>query len=794
MLRYLLLFLPLLLMGEVVPYPVAWTARNCKEIGQSPLGKIYLFPDSEKWTTLQPNSLFRNFTAHRKNCDCTICEYLRQTVDGGVLETKLPEKKIKAGKKRFMAVSFKIRLFPALSTNKASNFSILFYDSENQITGSAYTRLHGLLQIINTNINSGYTTTTDYSAADLTSRPIKSFFSPAFQPLAVRIIYDIHKGFMKICVNQSSIGFFKVEKRTFLPMKMSKFAISTSCRDTHTRTARRIGYRMDYLEVSNPIIHLCDTEEELKSLPEMEFHPYPYQNYTLESRKKKQLSEQERFKTLLRHDNPDLQYAYALRYLYGSIKECDPAKGLELLEKAAKKRHVSALYELGVCYFRGYGVEPDFRKAKRYLKNSAEYDYSNADALSWLIDFTAAGKPWFSTKQLSTQASKMHGNMQEHNSAYIRNIMTPMVSPKLLKCSIAQHLEKADGSKVRYFDAAAKTNYYPAYFYQVLWDQKHEKSLDECIALLRTACKGNSSFYPTLLRYEFQKSKTLPTEFFTVQKSLRYRDDPLYALFSFYLKNPKFPQLEKFLSSQSLSPVPDEWKKLNSPEADLLRGLALMAQFQYKRHYSYAFPKLEEAFGALQRAALKNNPTALYWLGRSYYYNDLPEKIQKQEKTLDARIWKAKNYLARAEKMGNYAASLLLTEIELNNRSANYTAIISRMEKFCKVKEPKGFELQAQAMRRLGRHAQANQICKKGIEAGNYILLRDLALCEKQKNNTTAANQYWYRFIQADRKARTEDIDDFYWPDPFSSFYQWRTSSELVKSQTNKKLVLPDAR
>ena len=793
MLRYLLLFLPLLLMGEVVPYPVAWTARNCKEIGQSPLGKIYLFPDSEKYTLLHPNFLFRNFTAHRKNCDCTMCEYLRQTVDGGVLETKLPEKKIKAGKKRFLTVSFKIRLFPALSTKKTCNFSILFYDSEHQITGSSYTRLHGLTSIHHGQMSPFYSSTT--TSLTLDKFYMEAAFHPSFQPLAIRIIYDMQKGQRKLCINQQSLPFAKIEDRTFLPMKMSKFAISTSYRNTHTRSARRIGHRMDYLEVSNPIIHLCDTEEELKSLPKMEFHPYPYQNYTLESRKKKLLSEQERFKTLLRHDNPDLQYAYALRYLYGSIKECDPAKGLELLEKAAKKRHVSALYELGVCYFRGYGVEPDFRKAKRYLKDSAEYDYSNADALSWLIDFTAAGKPWFSTKQLSTQASKMHGNMREHDAAYTRNALSPMVSPKLLKCSIAQHLEKADGSKVKYLDAAAKMNYYPAYFYQVLWDLKHEKSLDECIALLRTACKGNSSFYPTLLRYEFQKSKTLPTEFFTVQKSLRYRDDPLYALFSFYLKNPKFPQLEKFLSSKSLDriPIPD-WVKINSPEADLLQGLALMAQFQYKRHYSYAFPKLEEAFGALQRAALKNNPTALYWLGRSYYYNDLPEKIQKQEKTLDARTWKAKNYLARAEKMGNYAASLLMTEIELNSRSANYTAIISRMEKFCKVKEPKGFELQAQAMRRLGSHAQANQICKKGIEAGNYILLRDLALYEKQKNNTTAANQYWYRFIQADRKARTEDIDDFYWPDPFSSFYQWRTSSELVKSQTNKKLVLPDAR
>ena len=192
MLRYLLLFLPLLLMGEVVPYPVAWTARNCKEIGQSPLGKIYLFPDSEKYTLLHPNFLFRNFTAHRKNCDCTMCEYLRQTVDGGVLETKLPEKKIKAGKKRFLTVSFKIRLFPALSTKKTCNFSILFYDSEHQITGSSYTRLHGLTSIHHGQMSPFYSSTT--TSLTLDKFYMEAAFHPSFQLLQFVLFTICRKG------------------------------------------------------------------------------------------------------------------------------------------------------------------------------------------------------------------------------------------------------------------------------------------------------------------------------------------------------------------------------------------------------------------------------------------------------------------------------------------------------------------------------------------------------------------------------------------------------------------------
>ena len=107
MFKYLLIFMPLLLWGEMISYPAVWNVRNCKVTADTPLGRVYHFPYSEKWTILLPATSVRKSGLHRDNCDCRACSYRKQTVDGGVLEVEIP-KKLKADKKRFLSISFKI--------------------------------------------------------------------------------------------------------------------------------------------------------------------------------------------------------------------------------------------------------------------------------------------------------------------------------------------------------------------------------------------------------------------------------------------------------------------------------------------------------------------------------------------------------------------------------------------------------------------------------------------------------------------------------------------------------------
>ena len=337
---------------------------------------------------------------------------------------------------------------------------------------------------------------------------------------------------------------------------------------------------------------------------------------------------------------------------------------------------------------------------------------------------------------------------------------------------VIEKYEKPSGPGEKYLDWLAKNNYAPAFFYLVLQDENHKRSPEECVQLLQKAYKGNPLFYPELLYYEFRKNKILQSGAFTPQKTLLYRDDPLYTLLSFYRKNPDFPRLKESLLASQRCPEFAEWKKIKSPEADLVRGLSIMVQEQYKRIHSSSSVKLQEAFSCLERAALKKNPVALYWIGRAYYYNDLPPALQKQNTNHESRVWKARIFLQEAEKSGNQNASLLLAEIELNQPTTNLIRILSITDAFCKLKLPLAFELKTQVLRRLGRNAEANRISREGIEAGSYRLYRDLALSEKQKKKSAIANQYWFKFIQGDRISRMEDIEDFFWSDPYREFSQ----------------------
>lgn len=59
-------------------------------------------------------------------------------------------------------------------------------------------------------------------------------------------------------------------------------------------------------------------------------------------------------------------------------------EGVELLKKAARKRHPRALYNLGIAYLRGDGVKADRKAAERYIRKAA--DLGDKDARAYLED------------------------------------------------------------------------------------------------------------------------------------------------------------------------------------------------------------------------------------------------------------------------------------------------------------------------------------------------------------------------------------------------------------------------
>ena len=76
--------------------------------------------------------------------------------------------------------------------------------------------------------------------------------------------------------------------------------------------------------------------------------------------------------------NQDAQYKLGVCYYKGEGVERDYVKAVEWLEKAAEQGNAEAQKDLGVCYYNGRGVEKDYAKAVRWFQKSAEQGYGEA--------------------------------------------------------------------------------------------------------------------------------------------------------------------------------------------------------------------------------------------------------------------------------------------------------------------------------------------------------------------------------------------------------------------------------
>ncbi|MBO5613369.1 MAG: SEL1-like repeat protein [Prevotella sp.] len=74
-------------------------------------------------------------------------------------------------------------------------------------------------------------------------------------------------------------------------------------------------------------------------------------------------------------------YYYGLLLHEGVGIKQDKAKGIILMEQAAKKGFAASYYQLGKIYYEGNGIEKDYTKATWYLKKAT---FTNADA-RWLL-------------------------------------------------------------------------------------------------------------------------------------------------------------------------------------------------------------------------------------------------------------------------------------------------------------------------------------------------------------------------------------------------------------------------
>ena len=432
---FLLLLLPLGLIAEIKSGIGQWRPDGqVKEIYSTPFGQVYRFSPNEgngKFVGCAP------LHPDDSRCNCEFCRNARARITS-VLSLRLPSKMKITAKTHYIVLDFRIRVFPALDERRTSSaLTVHLLDSGRPILGAEHSELHGRKAIRDHQQDDFYYSgqvpliLSGEGQQNLRQNHriigyglpehARSFIHPAFEPLSVRVIYDLPGRTMTYFLNGKSFKYPSViSGKSFRP-DLRYFGLAVYESDL------KMPARYKYFELSAPQVHVCDDQFELPPAPV--FEPYPYENYMLDRSRE---SEEAAYRKALHHKNPDLQYAYALRYLYGE-GECDPEKGLKLLEKAAKEHHALALYQLGVCRWRGYGVRPGKNEGKK-LRQSMDLGYPEAAAVLCLMEMHDLGLPWFRKKRYTALRNDVlkHTPSYGHDEHFLWN-GAEFLSPKRLR-------------------------------------------------------------------------------------------------------------------------------------------------------------------------------------------------------------------------------------------------------------------------------------------------------------------------------------------------------------------------
>ena len=773
---FLLFLLPFALSAEIRSVIGEWRADGyAKAMYETSLGRLY---------QLQPNegdgSYIGCWPEHKNyaSCDCEVCRKGRIRITS-VLSLKMPKKFNIMTKTRCIALDFRIRVFPALEDDRYSRLRFALVDSTSPISGSMLFALHGQ-KIIDENCQDNLY----YSGrVVLTGGHGRTFFHPAFEPLSLRVVYDFSSGQMTYFMNGRG---FEYPIKFSGKMKMRYFGIVTYVQN-HLSHEKR--FRRHYFELSPPQVHFCDNANELPPPPQ--FSAYPYDGYLLDSlsksRRPEKVSsrpEQEEFRKVLRHKNPDLQYAYALRYLYGRSPAADPEKGVELLKHAAKKHHALALYQLGICCWRGYGCRPNPKKAAKYFARSADLDYPEAAAARLQLEMELHGRPWFISELYQKYLKRFPERACGHDKMFFWH-GAEFLSPKRLW----GHLSVSN-----YLDYRLKANDPFSFLPYAISLHKNENDLyfkQGEQYLLRAVKSRHYEAYPFWLLSQLYRNKLPEKEKIPQEMRLRHAGHPMFNFVYTLLCLPEVERMKYLLKSGSeLRLRPQEKWKMKTPESYFLRAMGqcmwdslfpdqclfglLLADKENKRR---------TVFELIQASAKAQYAPAQYLMGKFYYYADLPEPYRPAD--LSPQLSNAEHFLTDAARQGYVPAALLLCKVRLDATFPKCEAILSVLEKLCAMEIPEAFYLKAETLLKMNRLPEALAAADTAVKSGEHRGLLFLGLHDSRvKADVRRARLVQY--IQADRAKRRMDPYDPYWDEPYGEYLKKWVSSETLKIEAKK--------
>ena len=759
---------------------------RAKELFSTPLGAVYsLVPGDDD------GIFFTGWQLHSNSCKCKDCLKASQKLPSA-LELVLPRKMRITAKTRFLVLDFRIRAFPALEKNSSSRLIFSVINAGRQIAGSAFTE-HSSNLVISDDLKGVYHDTPTWTSEQSKKGTIQEgspHHHPAFEPMAVRVIYDLGNNSVVYYLN-GPLNSRRVRGKNRKKQISGRFGLAVfdlpKQRKKHRLFRER---RTQYFEVSPPTVQLADDESRIPAVPE--FVPYPYGKYPAAKDKRNSssaLRDAPVFGTVLRDKNPDLQYAMALRYLYGNDSEFDSVKSLKLLKQAAEKHHVRALYQLGVCYWRGYGMEPDRKTAEKYLLRAQQLGFTDADSLLFQMDREQSGYPWFHAQKYPDTSRIIS---QAHTPAFQQlHKLTDMPNPKILRSGLPIFRIAARPPQIAesYLDYCVRQPEPLSWLVNaVTLHRDGDRHWIKGEPYIRKALSANQpdAFPFLLLRMVHQNKLPDPAKIKT-DLLLSFADHPLFNLLYTVMKLPPSRQtgyLQDIINSRFSEDNPRDpeskylyaCRKLYRKDPfchPLTRKTANMDKLKNNPSANKENRNDAMIFSLMLSAADQNYAPAQYFIGRCYWFDDIPRIIEPFSADNAIRKDRALRYLRPAAQKGHAGARLLLSKIEMESALPDYRLVLGLLEPFCRDRYPEALYLKALALYRSGKPVEAESAAEAAAKSGCHRGWQLLAGLKAKQDKTAECRQYRQRFIQADLEVRKNDINDFHWPDPYREYLKW---------------------
>ena len=743
--------------------------------------------------------------------------------------------------RRFIVIDLKIRVFPAISEIKKPNLVFSLTRSENAADSiKKYNDINGV---------SVYATRTSWRNLPLTRfKPLKSKFKggsiglgifPAYEVVSMRLIIDSRQyGFVSSNINRV----LAISSHT-IAFPNNRYPVRSFGILIESEPKREDRNRL-ILEVSKPKITFIENEADLLELPPVEPEEYPYSGYVkmLEDSKKRK-------RNLKRLNNPDAIYGNARHLLEGK----DLVEGVKLLTYIAKKYdHVLAMNQLGICYWRGIGVEPDVEEALKWFKRAGKYNLPDALAYGAALCLTRASKPYISPSAKRNIYYMLNHNdyiyngynggkhatsvlfaILNHaiivNNKYVRRsagIDERERSPKLaywlaknnrlrdfyknsfyenkgippVKTGMTDKYKKnkyydirelfwlswhiPDGNiSKKTIDNAVKANFPAAMYFkgQLLIAQSKKEDRKSALKKAMSIFKQGEKLGDIECAIEVLHCKArlgeLKPEDFNNENFVKFSDHPLYYLLKYIVKSPNAPGVKEFLN-RDYRAARRIWQKKLTPKNHFL--LALEGIYQYYHYgadtamyriYYGDIHDIKMAYEHLDAAVKANIPGAIYLKGvylldKKYNYSagmrsgDISEGISLL-RMVTSKNMKAQYYIIK----NNF----------YNNKSMN-TKWLQQLKPLRDLNFADAWLLSSDILARLsqGNAAKRKKVIgayEKTASLGCYRAWDRLAIIYYKNSKTNdvykaKAEEYWKKFLEADKQQRRNNPFDPYWPKP----------------------------